>query len=1079
MVKTLHKAAAIFLAVLMLVPLFSFGSSAATTEEDKDQALYIEKYVSVLYDNSGSMTNSDKRQYYATYAFKMLASMMSENDTLWVTPMNKGGAPASINDVVTFPFTSDRESDIATFTNKHFGSSSSLTFGPNGNTPLTSISVAVERLFKTDDIENYDETRERKRWLVIMTDGIFTDENKKEVKIETSVNEIVRVLDEYPEMNVIYLGMGAAADLSGTEYVDSKDNDAVKQNPLAAEKYKGRFYGKMANTADNIVASMRDVINLMSDRYTLTSDKADFITVSPDGLTATVKLTGEVAFPLSSISFAVQNFGGKLVKATYAGLEFTPDNCKITAPTELNMQSGATGIIRNPNLFNTSDSTGDLVLYFDKPITKEKIALMAEPSLYIRPYFLYEQNGAWVEGTEIDIMKRVQAGGKIKVGYRVYNGANDRAYTDMNAQPLSEANATLYVRNAFFQDGLTGVSDPITLQDGSNQIKLNVSLMKGVYRLEKTVDIKIIGSTAGYKLQATHTPADSSAPHLTESVFKPMEEVGGVFVPMTKDALSAYTSSVRVTNMEGVAVAANATTTLRDDGTYLVSLDLSSQPFGEYMLEFTLTHKLYPITMADKTLPQYYPAKIELGFEGDSEITKTQNSFERGQHRAITFTLSADGKKFDFDNGLLQYELKFGNTVIDKTKYSVSGNKLSFVPDKETVGALLGKDPAEYPITLTVSSQTRPSLAANTTAKLILTETQLEVLVVKNDLLPIDRFDIQDTPAEVYFAVNCDYEYLTENELKMALGQVEKTDSTIGTLTFESEWCEKLFLPVKLSDPEVVSVPYDGKSIAAVKVTVLPGHMGFVREHLTSWLISGSDKPIVARYESTTAVGEAETHFVIAKAGIWSYIWRLLVILLWLHIFIAIMVNPIVPRHAKGFLIVVPLGITGTAKPRPKDPTPINMTFSQRAIPGRWLIPFHPIKSQKNMGNNYIEFSFTYRDSKADRHTPVDKTQSKAVFKRSAVIFDRNDFPEFSGFMDDCSSANQHRAPSATYLPTNARLRELFKAKIEHNDLGAASNYIPRGSVDASFSSQRIYGFFSGGKDGLDKLDALVFFIYK
>lgn len=1089
MLKFTHRLTSVLLAVFCLLPLFSMGASASSSQSDGDQALYVEKYVSVLYDNSGSMLNKDNRSYYATYAFQMLASLMNSSDKLWVTPMNVNAkTSATVSNSRLFTFSDNRENDIKTFVSEYLAQGKPLAPVSGAPTPLSSISVARERLFKTDDINGYTDNRDRKRWLVIMTDGIFTDDSG-ELPVERAVEEMMRELDENPDLNIIYLGMGDAADLGKSTYTDNKTE---KQNPLYS-RYAGRFYGFKANTAENVVASMRDVVNLMSDRYTLNETAEDFITLSDDKKTATVKLS-YVSFPLQSISFAVQNFGGNLNKAIYSGVTFTPDNCVITPPTELGMQSGATGIIRdnsqNPILFNTADSLGDLVLCFDTPVEKENIALMAEPSLYIRPVFEYEQNGQWVEGSEVDVMKYVSAGDKIKVGYRVYNGATGKPYTDLAAQLPGETFATVYVGNTLFADKLKEMSDEITLSVGSNPIKLNVSLMDGVYRLEKTVDIKIIGSTAGYSMTATHTPADSAAPNKTTSIFTPRKDNAA----MTAAELSEYTATVTVKNMEGVTVLTGAEAVLRDDGTYLVELDLSSQPFGEYSLELSLSHNYYPITLSAQALPQYYPAEVALDIEGESEITKTQNGFERGQYRAITFTLSADGKALDFNNGLLDYELKFGNTVIDKTAYTVSGNKLSFVPDYDTVGALLSRNPAEYAITLSVSSQTHSHLTDTKTAKLILTATQLEVILVKNDQLPIDRFDIQNTPAEMCFAVICDDTYLTEDELLVALGQKEMDEATktVGTLTITSDWCDNFWYPVNLSTPEIVAMTVDGKTVDCVKVVIEAGHIGFVREHLTSWFIPSGDKPIVARYENASASAEVESAFVLATSTGWSYFWRLLVIILWIQIFLGLVLNAKVPRHDRGYFVCLQIGNTSSGKPTVKI-TPVNMTFMARAVPLRWIIPFYPVMAQKEMGdiNDHIVFNFRHIERGANGKTAsLDKTVDKVVFKKSALIFNVRNLSgdsaeEFRHYVSDC--AKQPSPTSANLTPrtlTNEKLRNLLPPVIEHNDVGAASNYIPRNSVCRRFSRDNVYAFYSertgsGGKVTLERLIDVVFFVPK
>ena len=1086
MLKTRYRLIAILLAIFCLLPVFSMGISAQSSPEGGDQAMYVEKYVSVLYDNSGSMRN-ESRSLYANYAFQMMASMMNSQDKLWATPMNKDAkTTATIEDAIPFVFTNDRESDISSFAKNYLNKDKPLYYKDGAATPLTSILVARDRLFKTDDIENYTENRDRKHWLVIMTDGSFTGDDRQNVPVSDTVNLIAKALDDNPELNVIYCAMGSAVDLSSTDLT---------------KNYIGRFYNFISATPQALAATMREVVNLMSDRYTLNEKAEDFITVSDDKLSATVKLS-YIKFPLQSISFAVQNFGGKLTKATYSGITFTPDNCVITPPDDLGMKSSSIGIIRddsaNPILFNTADSVGDLVLYFDQPVAEENIALMAEPSLYIRAVFSYQNEGQWVEGSEIEVMKRVKAGEKIKVGYRVYNGATGKPFTDLAGQLPGEAYGTVWHNGVLVNDKIKDMSDPITLTVGSNPIKLSVSLMDGIYRLEKTTDIKIIGSTAGYDMTGSITQGTASEPHKTISIFTPKKNASA----MTKEELSEYEPSVVVKNMEGNPVSAPAAVKLLDNGSYEVTLDLSSQPFGEYALEFTLNHTFYPISMAAQSLPQYYPAKIELEVLGETVIEKTETGFDRGQTRAFTFVMKADGKEFAFDNGLLQYELKFGlasgdekdYTVIDKEQYTLIGNKLTFLPDKESVGALLGKGPADYAIVLTAYSKEQSHLKDSKTVTLKITETKLEVLVAQNDRLPIDRFDIQDTPAEVYFVVLCDDAYLTADELAVALGDKEKDESTqtIGKLTIESEWCDNFLLPVNLSKPSITEAKIDGKTVAAVKVAIEAGHIGFVREHLTSWLIPKGDKPIVATYENANASASVETEFVLATSGAWSYIWRLLVILLWIHLILCFVMNAKVPRHPKGYFVCLNVGTTDSGKPRVKV-TPVNMTFMARAIPIRWFIPFHPIYAQKPKGDdgNHMYFDFRHIEKKKNgKANPVDKTVDKVVFKKAALIFpagqlEGDSAAVFKQYLKNC--ATQPNPSPANLAPksfTNGNLRQIFAPVIEHEDINAAANYVPRNGVCHRFSDKNVFAFYtertsSSGKVTFERLQDIVFFVPK
>jgi len=201
MLKFTHRVTAVLLAVFCLLPLFSIGVSASGGGNDGDQALYVEKYVSVLYDNSGSMINSslngnDNRAFYANYAFQMLASMMNNSDKLWATPMNVSvSKTATVNDAKLFTFTNNRDNDIKSFVSKYLDPGKPLAPISSAGTPISSIAVARERLFKTDDIDGYVENSERKHWLVIMTDGIFTENG--DLPVERAVQEMMRELRDY------------------------------------------------------------------------------------------------------------------------------------------------------------------------------------------------------------------------------------------------------------------------------------------------------------------------------------------------------------------------------------------------------------------------------------------------------------------------------------------------------------------------------------------------------------------------------------------------------------------------------------------------------------------------------------------------------------------------------------------------------------------------------------------------------------------------------------------------------------------------------------------------------------------
>jgi len=425
--NTLRRTLCVLLAVLTLVSclvpaVMAAGSPSSEAGKD-DQTLYEKKRVSVLFDNSGSMrtlwntAKDDKRAYYSSYALQMLASMMNDYDELWITPMNvkidnkNDTRPATIDDAILFPFTTNRENDISDFVSKYMTINREVSYGQkltplsNALTPLSSVAVAIESLYREDGATV---DHDAKNWIVILTDGKFTDENEKDItEVSTVAAELAKQLDAHEDLHMIYIGLGTAADLSG--------NATLK-------KYGDRFVGKLCN-AETVVSTMREITNLMCDRYTLDVDVT--ISKAPDGKTlATVDLSS-VPFPLISLSYSIQDFGGTVLNASCGGADYPPTNCVITPPAELGLQSGCTGVIRdsakeNPVLFNTDDTGKTMVLTLSKEVSADNIVLMAEPALYMTPVFQYEKDGAWVEGTLAELSKKLKAGDECKDLYHYW-----------------------------------------------------------------------------------------------------------------------------------------------------------------------------------------------------------------------------------------------------------------------------------------------------------------------------------------------------------------------------------------------------------------------------------------------------------------------------------------------------------------------------------------------------------------------------------------------------------------------------------------------------------------------------------
>ena len=1089
--NTIFRITATLLAILCLLPCLSlsaFAASSGASSGDEEQKLYVEKYVSVLYDNSGSMRNDDKRAYYSTYAIQMMASMMNSEDKLWITPMNVYNSKYVANDksnpmylVSTvdnskrFEFSANRENDIKSFVDKYmaidFNASASqcqpLTPLPGAPTPPESIATAVDRVYKYDDIDGYTEGRERKRWAVILTDGAFTNDGVAITKAQV-IEYLQAELDEYEDLNMIYISLG------NLETAGNKKSDVIDLSTSTEfAKYQERFKAYHCD-ASSVVSTMREVMNRMSDRYTLGEGESEFISMSADGKTATVNLD-LAEFPLYSISYAVQDFGGTVTSATYDGVKFTPTNCKITPPSQLGLQSGVTGTISHDTIrFNTADSASNkLILTFSHPVKKDNIVLMAEPALYMKPVFQYEKDGKWIEASAGELSKKLASGDEIRVGYRIMDGSNDTIYNTETDLP-GKTFGTVYLDGTVVKENLKGVageptntnmSDPISLSTGKNEIRLNVSLMDDVYRLESKVTVEIVGSTEGYELKGELISLGGTK---TKSVFTAYR----TGTALTAAELSEYAATAVLKNAAGEMV-----TTLSaklEGNTFAVELDLADYAYGEYALVLSLEHNRFSVSMAAQTFPSHAPSKIELSIDGGdkgSEIKTTENAFHRGQTKRFTFFLKADNKNLDFDSGIVSYEVIFDGEKLPTSAYTVKGNKLMLLPNAATVGKLMEEGPKDYKITVKAFLKGNEAVKDERDVKLVITESLYEVVCLSNDKLPIDRFNIEDTPAEMYFAVYCDGKPLTEEELAVALGYEEKTEATetVGEITVDCPWARLFIVPVNLSKPEITTYTVNGESVPAFRVVIESGHIFALRE-VTAMFINGKDKPITVSYtvpgKTVTPVTE---YFVLAKASIFSYIIRIIILYLIFNMicYIASEIMGTVRRHRAGYIVTVTLN-HGDEFPDISC-NAVNVTFKQRFIFRRLFFFRAKQKDFDADSNVLITFNRTDTSGKTKR-----TKRSSVYYKDTTFVYNVTPGSTMDNFMKNWSMDSSPEANCTFLNVKSSELRSTYRYAVTNGRVGAAGNVFEKDDECTSFNLTHIFGTFSEGRNPV--LTSLFFF---
>jgi len=152
------------LVIIFILVLMIFGFSKPVYA-NKNSNTTIKKVVSIVYDDSGSMNNSEAWSF-ASYSLQNLIGLMDINDELSVVKMSK---PSQIFDI-NLSSDSARKSDIKSVEG----------WKSNGNTPFSAVDTAANWL-KTKKA-SYVNSQTMEYWLIVITDGSFVSGYPKDMK---------------------------------------------------------------------------------------------------------------------------------------------------------------------------------------------------------------------------------------------------------------------------------------------------------------------------------------------------------------------------------------------------------------------------------------------------------------------------------------------------------------------------------------------------------------------------------------------------------------------------------------------------------------------------------------------------------------------------------------------------------------------------------------------------------------------------------------------------------------------------------------------------------------------------------
>ena len=220
--------------ILSFLMIFGLSGSFFISPKEARAAESVNKYINVVYDDSGSMIKSDgdasSAEFYdkwcqAKYAMEVFSTMLSEGDTLNIFPMSlegkkgltlKGSQSAAERAKAVHDWQTDAK-----------------------DTPYSVVEAAYADLQKQD--------KNTEKWLFIITDGQFEG--------GISSTGIKKDFDKFTSqgVKVIYLAIGDDV----TKFENNEEQG---------------LYCRYAQKSTDILSCMTEISNLISERLTLTGD---------------------------------------------------------------------------------------------------------------------------------------------------------------------------------------------------------------------------------------------------------------------------------------------------------------------------------------------------------------------------------------------------------------------------------------------------------------------------------------------------------------------------------------------------------------------------------------------------------------------------------------------------------------------------------------------------------------------------------------------------------------------------------------------------------------------------------------
>ena len=462
--------------LLLLLSLILSLLLPTTAVATQGSTVYVRKHVSILYDNSGSMRMKLKgtdnlRWCYASYAAQMFAGLLNDSDTLDITFMEG-------NPLENLDMTKARQDVLDSIFDR--------TGTADASTPLSRVKDALTALTDLDlSMGQGTNPPSEQYWLVLTTDGQFQDDKEQYYDDKDVVAELDRIMTDYPDLHVVYFGIGAEG---YDESTDTNNDDAA--NLVAKDFRQGstnvssdlietlhahtNFTAVYAENQEQIVSTMRALSNQISGRYTV-SNKAEI-----SGNTVKIHLPAESS-PIRNIAIMAQETNAHLlsVKAENGtDLTISRDG-QIRYPHNPNYDTlpegtlgGYVALITDPS--GNKIPNGTVTLTFDQPVSQENLVMMYEPAIYLKLVVEKKDNtGNWVVVSQSD---KLLEGDELRVSYAICEDGTGRELDP--TELFGETVFQCLLNNEEFSP-----EETITVSKGDITLEIRASMMDGGYTI--------------------------------------------------------------------------------------------------------------------------------------------------------------------------------------------------------------------------------------------------------------------------------------------------------------------------------------------------------------------------------------------------------------------------------------------------------------------------------------------------------------------------------------------------------------------------------------------------------------------